>query len=71
MNFGKNVKDKESKNIKVSFFKAKYRIHFSNDYIKDKYRKWFWRLCGFMETSPVFTTVHNTILKRVRDMQCP
>lgn len=63
MNFGKSVKDRESKNIKVSFFKAKYRIHLSNDYIKDKYRKWIWRLCGFMETSLVFTTVHNTILK--------
>lgn len=55
MNFGKNVKDRESKNIKVSFFKAKYRIHFSNDYIKDKYRKWFWRLWFYGN----LTSIHN------------
>ena len=65
MNFGKNVRDRESKNIKVSFFKAKYRIHFSNDYIKDKYLNTYKDIyrCEVSLTTHSLNRIVNDIIK--------
>lgn len=62
MNFGKDVKDSQSKIIKVIFLRLSIGSILAMIIYKEKGGKWFWRLCGFRETTLVFIAVLTTIL---------